>query len=75
VVMGAQRELHIVVLAPLTALAAALRADKDGVLAGVGGVFVQGVAAVDAHTGTLFPSADATNMREDMPAANVTPSS
>lgn len=60
-------------LAPLTALAAAVRADREGALAGLGGMYMQGVAEVDPALGTLHASPDATNMREDMDAAKVSP--
>jgi hypothetical protein len=70
---AAQRELHVLVLAPLTALAAAVRADREGALSGLGGLYIQGVAEVDPTLGTLLASSDSTNMREDMDAAKVSP--
>lgn len=59
-------------LAPLTALAAALRADREGALAGLGGMYIQGVAEVDPTLGTLRASPHAAKMRDDMDAAKVT---
>lgn len=63
-----QEELVIVATGPLTAVADALAADKEGALKLIGGVYIQG-SATASEQGWLEPSPEASNLREDMAAA------
>jgi hypothetical protein len=63
----------IVCIAPLTPLHVALQEAGEAAavaLRGLGAVYVQAQLAVDAASGTVRPSAEAFNFREDMAAAD-----